>query len=363
MSVEKKIQELLGKKEQLTEAEAQKTELGTAKAGKMASAKASKDTSKAASASVSGDASMPKQGSSQDASFTEMDEDDANLGSKSAAAVSKDTTLPEKGKGDAKSAKVPAMEETETEEETITEVDVKSELSSIFGEDISEEFKTKATSIFEAAVIARVNHEMERITDKLEEQNSAQLQEYKETLVEKVDSYLNYVVEQWMEENQVAVENGLRSEITEEFIAGLKNLFKENYIEVPEEKYDVIDDLTGKVDTLSAELDESIQDNIELAKQLVELKKEKIFEEQTSDLASTEVEKLRKLIENVEFDSEEIFTEKVSVIKENYFPKEAKKSAEQTLVEEVSHKQPNFESGDVMSKYVEALSRTVKSKK
>lgn len=378
MSVENKIQELLGKKGQLTEAEAGDLMLnmqgssekatfdttpGIARGGKMASAKASKDTSKAATVSVSGDASMPRQGSSQDASFAEMDEDEPNLGAKSSAAVSRDTTLPMKGKGDAKTARVPAMEETESEEETITEVDVRSELSSIFGEDISEEFKTKATSIFEAAVIARVNHEMERITDKLEEQNSAQLQEYKETLVEKVDSYLNYVVEQWMEENQVAVENGLRSEITEEFIAGLKNLFKENYIEVPEEKYDVIDDLTGKVDTLSAELDESIQDNIELAKQLVELKKEKIFEEETSDLASTEVEKLRKLIENVEFDSEEIFAEKVSVIKENYFPKGTKKSAEQTLVEEASHKQPEFESNDVMSKYVESLSRTIKSNK
>lgn len=378
MSVEKKIQELLGKNGQLTEAEAGDTGMimqgssekatfdtapSIARGGKMASAKASKDTSKAATASVSGDASNPRQGDSKDASFAEMDEDEPNLGAKSSAAVSKDTTLPTKGKGDAKTARVPAMEEAESEEETITEVDVKSELSSIFGEDISEEFKTKATSIFEAAVIARVNHEMERITDKLEEQNAAQLQEYKETLVEKVDSYLNYVVEQWMEENQVAVENGLRSEITEEFITGLKNLFKENYIEVPEEKYDVIDDLTGKVDALSSELDESIQDNIELAKQLVELKKEKIFEEETSDLASTEVEKLRKLIENVEFDSEEIFAEKVSVIKENYFPKEAKKSAEQTLVEEASHKQPEFENGDVMSKYVEALSRTIKSKK
>ena len=363
MSVENKIQELLGKKEQLTEAEA--VDLGTAKAGKMVSAKASKDTSKAASASVSGDASMPKQGSSEDASFAEMDEDQPNLGAKSSAAVSKDTTLPEKGKGDAKTAKVPAMEETETEseEETINEVDVRSELASIFGEDISEEFKTKATSIFEAAVVARVNHEMEKIVDKLEEQNSAQLQEYKDTLVEKVDNYLNYVVEQWMEENQVAVENGLRSEITEEFITGLKTLFKENYIEVPEEKYDVIDDLSTKVDTLASELDESINDNIELAKQLVELKKEKIFEEQTSDLASTEVEKLRKLIESVEFESDELFAEKVSVIKENYFPKESKKSAEDTLLEEVSHKQPQFESNDIMSKYVEALSRTVKSSK
>ena len=119
-------------------------------------------------------------------------------------------------------------------------VDISSQLNSIFGEELSEEFKTKATSIFEAAVIARVNNEMEKVTARLEEQAVEQLTEFKEGLVEKVGSYLNYIVEQWMEENSLAVESGLRTEVAEDFISGLKTLFKEHYIEVPEEKYDVL---------------------------------------------------------------------------------------------------------------------------
>lgn len=349
MSVEAKIKQLLeGKKaEQLTEEQMDVT----ADAGVKASANVKKDTSKSSVAAVAGDATAPMQGSSEKATFDDMEEDETNLGAKAAASVSKDTTLPT-SKGDAKSVKTQAMEA----------VDVKSELSSIFGEELSEEFRTKATSIFEAAVIARVNVEMEKVTSKLEEQNQAQIEEFMGSIVEKVDSYLNYVVEQWMEENQIAIDNGLKTEITEEFIVGLKKLFKENYIEVPEEKYDVLDDLTTKVEEMEEKLNESINDNIEIAKQYVELKKQVIFEEETKNLASTEVEKLSKLIEGVEFDSEDLFREKVSVIKENYFPKEAKKSAEQTLVEETEAQAPSFEQGDVMSKYAQAISRSAKSR-
>lgn len=349
MSVESKIQELLG-------------EDSIVGAASKAAAATSKDNSKAATAAVAGDTTPPMQGSSQKASFTTHDEDDENLGAKNAASVSKDTTLPMKGKGDASSVKTQAMEETDSEDEVIREVDIKSELSSIFGDDLSEEFRTKATSIFEAAVIARVNSEMETIVEKLEEQNTEQLQEYKETMVEKVDSYLNYVVEQWMEENTIAIDNGLRTEITEEFISGLKNLFKESYIEVPEEKFDVLDTLTDKVDDLEDKLNESIKDNIEMAKQYVELRKKVIFEEETDDLASTEVEKLSKLIEGVEFDSEELYREKVAVIKENYFPKEAKKSAEQVLAEDTATAEPIIESSDIMSKYVQTISRSARTR-
>jgi len=204
---------------------------------------------------------------------------------------------------------------------------------------------------------------MEKIADKLEEQNAAALQEYKDTLVGKVDSFLNYVVEQWMTENQVAIDNGLRTEITEEFISGLKTLFKESYIDVPEDKYDVLDELTTKVDSLTSDLDESINDNIELAKQYVELKKQLIFQEQTEDLASTEIEKFEKIVEGVEFETEDLYREKIAVIKENYFPKDSSKSAEQTLVEETTGRTPVFEeANDVMSKYVSALSKTIKSR-
>ena len=358
MSVENKIKELLGRagdKEQVLTEESKEdlTSGGMADAGAKASMSMSKDSSKAAKAATAGDTTSPKQGSSQDASFTENDEDTENLGAKAAASVASNVGLP-KSKGDAKSAKVPAMEE-------VTQEDVKSQLNSIFGEELSEEFKTKATSIFEAAVIARVNNEMESVTARLEEQAQTQLDEHKAGLVEKVDSYLNYVIEQWMEENTLAVENGLRTEIAEDFITGLKSLFKEHYIEVPEEKYDVLEELQNKAEELEAKLNEAVNQIVSTSNELSTLKQSKIFEEQTKDLAATEVEKLKKLVEGVEFEQEELYREKVAVIKENYFPKAVSKSPEKILVEE-SGTTPSTFDNSTMSKYVQSLSRTVKTR-
>lgn len=370
MSVERKIKELLTRangKQQLTEESEEKLAEGeiVAAATKVAAA-TSKDTSKAATAATAGDTSQPKQGSSEVPSVTSHDEDDSNPGAKAAAPISGKAGLPD-SKGDAKSVKIPAMEEEEQDGEVIAEeeqeeIDIQSQLNSIFGEELSEEFKTKATSIFEAAVIARVNSEMEKVTAKLEEQSTQQLAEFKETLVEKVDGYLNYVVEQWMEENQLAVENGLRTEIAEDFISGLKSLFKEHYIEVPEEKYEVLDELQTKSEQLETKLNESINDNVVLAKELSALKAAKVLEEQTKDLAATEVEKLKKLVEGVDFESEDLYREKVSVIKENYFPKTAKTSPEKVLIEERNATGATFDTNDIMSKYVQAISRTVKTR-
>lgn len=352
MSVENKIKQLLSKKEQLVEENTEDlASHSIGDQGAMASMKMKKDTSKSSTAANLGDTTTPMQGSSEKASFEERDEDEPNQGAKVSSSLSNQAgTIAMKG--DAKTVRTQAMEE----------VDVKTELTSIFGEDLSEEFRAKATSIFEAAVIARINSEMDKIVVKLEEQNAVQLQEYKDTLVEKVDSYLNYVVEQWMQENEVAIESGLRSEITEGFIVGLKNLFKESYIEVPEEKYDVLDELTSKVETLTFKLDETIQENIGIVKEFTELKKKVVLEEQVKDLASTEAEKLVKLVEGVEFESEDLFREKVSVIKENYFPKTVKVSAEKKLQEEVQTSTPVLVEGDTMSKYVQSLSRTIKSR-
>lgn len=370
MSVENKIKELLSRangEQQLTEESTENlAAAGMADTGAKAASNAKKDTSKASVAATAGDTTAPKQGSSQDASFTSVDEDEANLGAKAAAAVSKDTTLPT-SKGDAKSVKVPAMEEEQVEGEVIAEeqidADIQTQLNSIFGEELSEEFKTKATSIFEAAVIARVNSEMEKVTAKLEEQTATVIAEQKEAMVEKIDSYLNYVVEQWMEENQLAVESGLRTEIAEDFISGLKTLFKEHYIEVPEEKYDVLDELQSKADELTAKLNEAIEQNVSVTKELSELKRQAVFEEQTKDLAATEAEKLKKLVEGVDFENAELYREKVAVIKESYFPKTAKTSPEQVLVEESGTNSAAFtENNDVMSKYVQAISRTIKTR-
>ena len=371
MSVEAKIKELLGRvsaSQQLTEESTENlAAAGMADTGAKAAASMKKDTSKAASAAIAGDTTAPKQGDSKDASFTTRDEDDANPGAAVSAGITK-AGLPD-NKGDAKTAKVPAMESTEeeseefviSEEETEEQIDISSQLNSIFGEELSEDFKTKATSIFEAAVIARVNSEMEKVTAKLEEQSVAQLQEFKTGIVEKVDSYLSYVVEQWMEENQLAVEAGLRTEIAEDFISGLKTLFKEHYIEVPEEKYDVISDLETQKSEMKEKLDESIAQNVELSKELSALKRAKVLEEQTKDLAATEAEKLTKLVEGVEFDTEELYKEKVAVIKENYFPKSVAKSPEQLLVEE-SGTTPAFENNDTISRYATAISRSVKKR-
>ena len=365
MSVENKIKQLLsraGGTEQLTEAtvaEASETVVADGKP----SINVAKDTSKAGQGSGQGDTTPPMQGSSKKADAEEVLD---ATGKNSAAAKATKESNPLPMKGDAKSVKTQANEESVEEGETIAEeetVDIKSQLDNIFGEDLSEEFRTKATSIFEAAVIARVNSEMEKVTTKLEEQTATQLVEFKEALVEKVDGYLNYVVEQYMEENKLAVESGLRTEIAEDFISGMKTLFKEHFIEVPEEKYDVLEELQTKSQDLQSKLDESITQSIELAKELNALKAASILDEQTKDLAATEAEKLKKLVEGVDFDSEDLYREKVSVIKENYFPKTPKQSPEKMLVEESGTNPAAFvDNNTMMSKYVSVLSRSVKTR-
>jgi len=366
MSVESKIAQLLsGKdKQKLTEESTENLAAGgMADTGSKAASNAKKDTSKAGQAATAGDTTQPKQGSSQDASFTTSDEDDTNLGAKNSSSVSK-APVPAT-KGDAKSVKVPNMEEKQEQDNAISEndVDVSAQLNSIFGEELSEEFKAKATSIFEAAVIARVNHEMEKVTAKLEEANANQLKEYTESLVEKVDSYLNYVVEQWMDENALAVESGLRTEIAEDFITGMKELFKEHYIDIPEEKYDVLADLQAKNEELSAKLDEAIEKNVETSKELSSVKKASIFEEQTKNLTSTEAQKLKKLVEGVDFESEDLYREKLAVITENYFPTHTGKSPEQVLVEETAiNSASSFENNTTVDQYVRHLSRAIKTR-
>jgi len=258
------------------------------------------------------------------------------------------------------------IEDDEVTDETVaedTEENLQVDISAIFGEDLSEEFKQKASSIFEAAVIAKVNDEMERVTQALEERYSAEFEEYKEGIVEKVDAYLNYVVENYMEENKLAVEQGLRTEIAEDFMAGLKVLFKEHYIEVPEEKYDVIGDLQSKVTELEEGLNYQLEQNVSLNAEVISLRKNAIVAEMSKDLAHTDAKRLSKLLEGVDFDNEGLYKEKVAVIKENYFSvTDIKKPSEmmtQPLLEETTV-QESFESNDAVSSYAKALSRTIK---
>ena len=376
MSVESKIKELLER----VDAKASLEE-----ADMMGATGVNKDsTIKPAN---SGDATNPKQGDSQDASYEVRDEKEENQGAKVSGTVKKNTltqsgpgaapnftttTDPTSVVGQSTSAGMREEDETADDTDVVAEDDydvvaapAAIDLSPIFGDDLSEEFKEKATSIFEAAVIARVNAEMDKVTSSLEEKYAADVADYKEGIVEKIDSYLNYVVENYIKDNELAIENGLRTEIAEDFMAGLKVLFKEHYIEVPEEKYDVIGELQAKAEELEAKLDEAIGHNVDLNKEVTSLKRIAVVEELSKDLADTEAAKLGKLLEGVDFENEDLYREKVSVIKENYFPKkqltESKQTSQvqQTLIEDTGVA-PDYTGDTVVNAYAQALSRTIK---
>lgn len=234
------------------------------------------------------------------------------------------------------------------------------DLSPIFGDsDLSEEFKDKATSLFEAVVQARVNHEFEALQEQYETELQEEVDEIKAGLVEKVDIFLDKVVEAWISENQLAVESGIRTEIAENFITGLKNLFAESYIEVPEEKFDVLADLEEQVQTLQAQVQEQADTLDSLAGENDQMKKAAVFESMTAGLATTEVEKLKSLVEGVLFESEEMYQEKIRVIKENYFPKTQKVGAEKALLE-AAIGDGNFNGDSSIERYAQAISRSAR---
>lgn len=221
------------------------------------------------------------------------------------------------------------------------EIDVKEDIEAIVnGEELSEDFKTKASTIFEAAVAAKVISEVNQRAEKLEEDYKEELSKAKEELTssmtEKTDGYLSYVVEEWMKENELAVERGVRSELVEDFMSGLKNLFTEHYIDIPEEKVDLVDDLFEKVEELEQKLDESINSNVETKQELSKYKKDEALRIVSEDLADTEKEKLEKLSDGVDFEDEKQYKEKLGVIKENYFPQSSKETV-QPLTEEVEN--------------------------
>jgi hypothetical protein len=241
--------------------------------------------------------------------------------------------------------------------------ELRRDIASVFTGDtnLSEEFKTQASAIFEAAVVARVNNEIEAITDELAEEAAQEIESIKEALVEKVDSYLGYVVEQWMKDNEIAVDRGLRTEVAEDFMLSLKNLFQEHYFEVPEDKIDVLDDMAAKVDDSTAKLNEAIQANIELKASLDAVMRDRIVETASRDLTATDAEKLAKLLEGVEYDNEKLFEEKVKVVKENYFAKGMPNSPEKMLEESVQNGGDTLKEVPAhMQRYVQAISRSVK---
>ena len=244
------------------------------------------------------------------------------------------------------------------------EIDVKEDIDAIVsGEELSEDFKTKAATIFEAAVsakvISEVNDRLQIFEDEYTKELSEAKEEYMTNMSEKIDGYLNYVVEEWMEENELAVEKGIRSELVEDFMTGLKNLFQEHYIDIPEEKVDLVDDLFEKVEELETKLDESINTNVEVKKELAKFKKEEVLRSVSEELAETEKEKLTKLADGIDYEDDSQYQEKLEVLRENYFPKTS--DTPQTITEDVENTETEKDAEELVdpsiSRYVNAMKK------
>ena len=224
---------------------------------------------------------------------------------------------------------------------------------------LSDEFKAKTAIIFETAIKSKIAEEVSRLEDEYQEKLDAEIQESRDDLIEKVDNYLNYVVEQWMEENKLAVEQGLRTEIAEGFMDRLKELFVESYIEVPESKVDLVDELADQVEELEAKLNEQTGSVMAMSEKLEEYQRESIIRESSRDLADTQVEKLRSLVSSLDFESEEVFEGKVKTVKESYFKKQTAEEVEE-IVEDWEADAQTVASSSVMDMYLSAIKKTNK---
>ena len=397
MTVERKIRELLAGKQAITEASdgdmtAPKQGNSVTSSSEKMGASNGKDTSKASKSQTSGDQTQPRQGSSADAPHQDRDGDaDENQGAKVAvnAKDTSDSSGSASGPGAAPNFTTVAdpasvvnqssskgnvhKEEAEPEDDDLIEddddqededegeddleEDFSAELATLFdgNENLSEEFRGKAASLFEAMVSASVNVKVSALEEALIEEASTLMEEFKTELVEKVDSYLTYVAEQYIAENELAVENGLRSDITESFIAGLKNLFSEHYIEVPEEKYDVLGEMQVEIEDLQSRVDQTMTANVELHAENTRLQRESVLIAVTENLAKTDAEKFVSIVADVEFENAEIFEEKLNVIRENYFPK-AQPNTEEKMTDGLDES-TEYNSSPLMEKYSKALDR------
>jgi hypothetical protein len=240
---------------------------------------------------------------------------------------------------------------------------VKEDIEALFnGEDLSEEFKNKASTIFEAAVVARAIAVAEKLEEEILASAEETIEEIKTELEEQVDAYLNYMVEEWVNENQVAIESGLKTEIVEDFMSGLKNLFAEHYIDVPEEKVDVLEAMAEEIEELQNKLNESMNTNIELSQAIVESRKSEIVTAACEGLTATQAEKVKTLAEGVEFTTEGEYIKKMDIIRENYFKSEPTKVKEVSKQIQLSETQETIvpqEVSPLMERYVNALSRTL----
>jgi len=287
-------------------------------------------------------------------------EDEAEVAESKKVAKESDDMEDEEGDDEDEAAE-DDMEESKKsvkKEEVELTVDVQEDVEALLsGSDaeLSEEFKQKATVVFEAAVKSKVAEQLDQIKESVEAEYQAQLESVRAELAEKVDGYLNYVVEEWVKDNALAIERGLKGEIAEEFMAGLKNLFIENYIDVPEEKADMLDELATKVDTLEAKLNEEFESNVEMKKELDSFKAKETFSEACQGLTATQVEKFEGLAEGVEFETIDQYREKLETIKESYFPKVRATGAEKEDSVDAPAKLSE-QLSDTMSIYAKTLS-------
>ncbi|HIF37034.1 MAG TPA: hypothetical protein EYQ70_01235 [Marine Group III euryarchaeote] len=244
----------------------------------------------------------------------------------------------------------------ESIDQKIEDLDVSQDVEALIAdEELSEEFKTKAATIFETAIKTKVRSELEKI----QEENDKQMKELAETsmtsMVEKVDDYLNYVVEQWMTDNELAIERGLKGEIAEDFISGLKGLFEDHYIDVPDEKYDILEANLTKIEELEDKLNKQMEENVQLKKAKGELVKESMIADVADGMTDTETEKFQSLVDDVEFSDEESYKEKLQTIKESYFGSGEVKAQDETLTEEGTEE--TQEVSGQMAKYMSAIKK------
>tara|TARA_Y100000052_G_scaffold25606_1_gene29338 strand:- start:91 stop:972 length:882 start_codon:yes stop_codon:yes gene_type:complete len=239
-------------------------------------------------------------------------------------------------------------------EKRLASINVKEDVDALVqGEDLSEEFQAKAATIFEAAVKSKIRPEVERIEEEKSQEIAEEMETFKTELAEKVDGYLDYVVTEWMKENELAIERGLKGEIAEDFIGGLKALFEEHYIDVPDEKYDILESQAQKIDELEEKLNDTIGKLTEKKQSEDSLVRESVIKEVSSDLAETQSEKFASLVEDVEFTDKETFTEKLNTLKENYFPKSV---PSETLTEE-NEETKEIDVSGAMAAYMSAIKR------
>ena len=249
-------------------------------------------------------------------------------------------------------------DEKKEEKEDKKELDVKEHVDALIaGEDsLSEEFKTKAATVFEAAIKSKVKEIAEEMQADYDKKLAEETSKSKDELVEKVDSYLAYVVEEWMKENELALERGIKGEIAEDFISGLKKLFEDHYIDVPDEKYNVLEDQSSKIEELEKKLNESIEKNVELSKENGEFKRQDIVDEASKELTDTQKEKFNKLAEEIDYKNEEDFKVKVDTIKESYFGKKETSSEIDDVAAESSTQPEDLT--NAMAAYSAAISKT-----